>query len=291
MDHAGAGINDDSSNPSPSPSGSGKIVDNSPVAIVIDGPSGPVASYTRPTRSRGSGSQWTCHYYEAVAALGVGAISAGPDKSKPLPTLELNQPYWLECVDQNNEVVYSVLVTWDPTNPLAGIAVGPRAAEQAAQTLPLPAPTIHTNPPENTSQLVGLESWFHVDTPWQPTTATATITAIAATVTATPTNVTWDFGDGSPIQTCSDPGKPFTTHDGSYNDPYAGMQPCTHTYDRRSTDSATPRAQPDGTFTVTATVTYNVTWTATDGTTGTLDPITRTGQTNIRVLEAQALIE
>lgn len=276
-----ADVNGPGYTPPPSPIGTGTIADNTPVAIAIDGPDGTIATYRSPRGRSGKGPSWTCRYYETSASLGTTAISVGPDKTKPLPTVEVGEFYWLECVDDQNEVTYATLVMWDPANPLATIAAGSRAAEQALQALPLPDPVIHSNPPENTSLLVGLDSWFRIDSPWQPQTVSASIAAISASVTATPTSVTWNFGDGSDATTCDGPGRAFST-DNNESEHAA----CTHTYINRST-----KTDPNGTYTVTATVTYEVTWTATDNTSGTLEPVTRTGTINLRVQEAQAVLE
>ncbi len=54
---------------------------------------------------------------------------------------------------------------------------------------------------------------------------------------------------------------------------------------RRSTE-----AGPDATFTVRATVTYAVAWTATTGQGGDLGTITRAATVDVRVREAQAAI-
>ena len=60
---------------------------------------------------------------------------------------------------------------------------------------------------------------------------------------------------------------------------------CTHTFSQSS------RRAASGTYTVTATVTYDVRWEATTGVGAPLEPITRTTSLPIRVEEAQAVIQ
>jgi hypothetical protein len=97
---------------------------------------------------------------------------------------------------------------------------------------------------------------------------------VTATVVATPVHVEWDTGDGS-TTTCHGPGSPY---DGGP----AGD--CSHVYRWPSL------GQPGGTYPLTATVTYDVDWTATTGQAGALGTVTRASTVPVRVVEVQAVI-
>ncbi len=152
-------------------------------------------------------------------------------------------------------------------------------AQQAYHFLPLPAPEIHTNPPANREQLVELPTWLWVSrASWGTRTATASIPTLSVTVTAVPVAVTWTMGDGGRVA-CDGQGTPF--------DPaHPTRQPsCAYAYRRSSA------GQPAGRFTVTATTTWNITWTASGSVTGggTLPPLARSAQTTLAVAEVQAI--
>lgn len=166
------------------------------------------------------------------------------------------------------------------TQPAGQAAVSPAVlARQAYRFLPLPVPTIHTNPPADRQQLANLPTWLWLGREsWGLRTATASIPGLSATVTAIPVRVTWTMGDGGRVL-CGGPGSAF--------DPaQPTRQPsCGYTYRRSSA------GQPAGRFTVTATTTWNITWTASGSVTGggTLPPLTRSAQTALAVAEVQAI--
>jgi hypothetical protein len=163
------------------------------------------------------------------------------------------------------------------TQPAGQAAVSPAVlARQAYRFLPLPAPTIHTNPPADRQQLPNLPTWLWLDREsWGPRTATASIPGLSVTVTAVPVMVTWTMGDGGRV-VCDGPGTPF--------DP-ARQPSCDYTYRRSSA------GEPAGRFTVTATTTWNIIWTASGSVTGggTLPPLARSAQTALAVAEVQAI--
>jgi hypothetical protein len=254
--------------------GGAMIVGGTPVAIAIVAPSEIVASWER--RGGGSGPRWTCGYYgfENGSSSGVSInidYSGGPEQ----PVAD--HIYALECRDQAGQLVYSWFGVYDPADPFAGLLAGERAAELAVEQLELSDPIVRFNPPGD--QLVGLQSWFWVDTLWAPAAAAARVTGVTATVTASPQFVEWSLGDGHTF-TCRGPG---ISYDASKN-PDQQTSNCSHTYDRPS------YTQPDGAYPVTATVTYAVTWQATDGTGADLGPVTRAATAPVHVVEVQAVI-
>jgi hypothetical protein len=163
----------------------------------------------------------------------------------------------------------------------AGPTVTPEMlAQRAYRFLPLPAPIIRTNPPPTREQLVNLPTLLWVgQASWGARTATASVPGLAVTVTAVPVTVTWRMGEGG-VVVCRGPGTRF--------DPAADQpaQPgaCSYTY-RRSSAGA-----PAGRFTVTATTTWRITWTAVGAAdAGILPPLSRSSQTALRVAEVQAI--
>jgi hypothetical protein len=152
-------------------------------------------------------------------------MCAGPGVIDPMP------PFWVSGARQPAAVV---------TVQIAPIVV----AEQAAKTLGLSSPVIEMAPPDGASQLVRVATWLWVNpAAWRPVSASATAGAVTTTATATPTKVVWSMGDGSTV-TCDGPGTPYdpSAPDASSN--------CSYMW-------ATA-----GTYTVTATTYWSVSWSA-----------------------------
>lgn len=121
-------------------------------------------------------------------------------------------------------------------------------ARQAVSRLGLPALSIHMAPPTSADQLVGLASWLWVSG-WQARTATAAAGPVSASVTAAPAEVVWDLA-GHRL-TCPGPGTPYRPAAG------AGQRTsCSYTWAQASAGA------PGGVFSVTATVYWQVTWSA-----------------------------
>jgi hypothetical protein len=130
--------------------------------------------------------------------------------------------------------------------PVAGAAqVDPVVvAYQAVQQLPLGSATIEMAPPAGSEQLVGVATWLWIKPgSWQALSATASAGTVTTTATATPTKVVWDMGDGSTV-TCDGPGTPY---DRARPTATTG---CSYTW---------PKA---GSYQVTATIYWSVSWTA-----------------------------
>lgn len=254
--------------------GGGVIIGGTPVAIAVTAPSGELATWSR--RGAGQGPRWTCAYYRLENGSSSGfsiAIDFSSGAQQPVP----GEIYALICRDARGELVYSWFGVYDPADPLAGLFAGERAAELALERLELSDPVVRMNPPAD--QLVGLPSWLWVDTPWTPVEASAGVSGVTATVVARPRAVEWELGDGTRL-TCMGPGRPYDP-DRTSDDP---SDACTHVFERPSFD------EPGGVRPVTATVTYAVSWSATDGGTGDLGEVTRASTVAVRVVEVQAVI-
>lgn len=148
-------------------------------------------------------------------------------------------------------------------------------ARLARAQLGLPDPVLAASPAGE--QLVHLPTWLWLADAWEPVTATASVPGVSVTATATPVSVAWLMGDGATV-TCHGPGTRFRPG----TDPRAGSPDCGHIYRRSSI------TQPDGAYSVRATVRWTVTW-AGAGESGTFLPMTTTGTTRFQVAESQAL--
>jgi hypothetical protein len=175
---------------------------------------------------------------EAQQTLGAGGpmpgewvipTCAGPGVIDPMP------PVWVTGAQPTAAVVQ--------VDPVA-------LAQQAVKQLAFGSPTIEMSPPAGSPQLVGVATWLWIDPgAWGTLTASASAGPVTTTATATPSKVVWNMGDGDTV-TCGGPGTPY-----SPSDPNASTD-CSYTW---------PQA---GSFTVTATVYWSVTWTATGATGG-----------------------
>jgi hypothetical protein len=175
--------------------------------------------------------------------------------------------------------------TGEPLPPSAGggevVVVDPRAlAERAAAALTLPAPVIRTSPAGE--HIAQLPSWLWIaGDQWQPRSVAASAGPVTSTVTATPTRVTWDMGNGDRVD-CDGPGRP-------YQQRFAGTPQAT---DCRYTYRHSSATQPGAAYDLTATITWDLTWTATGAPGGgSLGPVPMSATRPVRVAEVQALVQ
>jgi hypothetical protein len=225
--------------------------------------------------SDGGSGTITCAYF-AVAGVDNGpgpSLGNGGAVDDPQP----GTVYDLDCRDGSGAVVYQQLVVFDPAAPPP--VDGATLARQARKTLPLFFPGVETSPPYDRDQLVQVPTWLWVSSDsWQPRSASAAVPGLSATVTATPERIEWLMGDGS-TEICAGPGKAYDT---SKPDD-AQTSYCTHTFTRASTN------EPQGMYRARATMWWRVTWTATDGSSGSLPDVYRFTDFTLRVVEVQAL--
>lgn len=149
------------------------------------------------------------------------------------------------CPGGQSEVVF-VLPSPDP------ITLVQPATDRARAQLPAPIP--NQNPAPDIGSFVNLGLWMSIDDPGT-TTARATVANVWAEATGTFVSFHVDPGDGTGIIQCAGFGEAYTA--GTEN-PDEG--PCGHTYLQRTDDSAP--------HTVTYTITYDISWTTSDGRSG-----------------------
>ena len=142
-------------------------------------------------------------------------------------------------------------------------------AQQAYSELEIPQPTIGAGP-DRTKLAVNLWTWLWVDDPGQ-LTVTVTAGTVSVTATATLASVTWTLGEpgahgdtyqqGSPASiTCQGTGTPPPpTFD------WKAPPPCDHQFHWRSLKD---RTGGTGTWPITATTNWTVTWQSNTGVTG-----------------------
>lgn len=141
----------------------------------------------------------------------------------------------------------------------------------------LPLPGIRTSPPPNKDQLVNLETWMWVEN-WSRQSASATVAGLSVTVVATPRSVVWRMGTGEPVRCrAGTPWNPALREEEQSSD-------CTFTYGESSAN------QPDLMYKASATMTWAVTWTASNGESGSLGLASTTTPFRMRVAEGQAVV-
>jgi len=162
------------------------------------------------------------------------------------------------------------------------------AGAQAASELGLPEPSLALSPA--TTGYVNLAEWLSIAPAiWHPFTTSAQACnaggCTAATATATPAVVTWSTGDGSSV-TCSGPGTAYDPMLG----PGAQSTSCSHTYTATSAGQPSPDGNPnDAAFTVTATVTWSVSWSGPDGSAGALPSLVTGASTSLKVAQIESV--
>ena len=175
--------------------------------------------------------------------------------------------------------------SWVPTAVGAVVFASPaQLARQAYARLTPQAVVPDYNPRHRAGSVdgtvVGFTTWLWLDgQTLTAKTATAAAGPNRATVTARPSLVSFDSGDGSAAVVCDGGGK---TWDPRQPD---AVSDCVHRYLRSS------GAAPGGVFVLTARVTWTATWAGSGGTGGVLPALTVTAATPVRVDELQAVNE
>ena len=167
-----------------------------------------------------------------------------------------------------------------PTTPPSPPPAVPAVASQALGNAGLVSPTIVLNPVG--PQVTNFQSWLAISpADWHPVTATADDGGVDVTVTASPTAVDWNLGNGTSLS-CAGPG---VLYDPSKPDNEQSTY-CSYTWPAPSYD------QPGGTYDVTATIEYQVTTSVTGAANTTPDLGTHFGPTAhdaVQVTEVEAL--
>ena len=149
----------------------------------------------------------------------------------------------------------------------------PDALDRVSSQLAAPTPAI--NPDATAGGIVNLGMWLAVDDPGT-TTARAALAGVWAQVTANVSSIEFDLGNGDTIE-CDGLGTPIP--DWALEAPEQG--PCGYTYRQSSPDD-----QP---YQLAITTVYDINWTTSNGTSGSLADIRRTVTVDYDVDEIQTV--
>jgi hypothetical protein len=157
-----------------------------------------------------------------------------------------------------------------PTGPAAPAAARITAAQLARQAfagfkVSVPKPVLSP-----ATAVVNYPTWLWLEGGWNSQSATAKVPGLSATVTAAPTKVVWNMGDGGQA-ICDGPGVPW-----SNSAPNATTY-CSYTY------------PVGGSFTATVTVYFSASFSASDGTGGQLGAVNGQVTFPVQVDEIQAV--
>ena len=192
-------------------------------------------------------------------------VRAQPGDLNPITGAPVAPGSELEAVLCNGSYLTTLVIA--PGGPTGPGVTGAQLARQAFSSFQVATPVPRFSPAQS---VVGAATWLWLDQGWASRSVTASVPGLSATVTAEPSRVVWDMGDGDQT-VCDGPGKAWDP-----NQPNATTY-CSYTY---------PVA---GHFTVTVTVYYATTWSASDGTAGQLAAITGRTSVPVTVNEIQAV--
>jgi hypothetical protein len=181
--------------------------------------------------------------------------------------------YWMTCPDGGGGFTTDLIPVprEDPVDPTD-------LRDEAIDTLSLPFPTVATNP--SGEQVVHIETWLWVDDDiWTTQTKSVSAGGVTTTVTAAPTRVIWDLGNGDTV-ICDGPGTPYDPSVPSDEQ----ATDCSYTY------AHTSAGQPGDAYQATATIEWTVSWTVTGAPGGgPLPALFTSSPVAVRVSEMQAL--
>ncbi|MCA1192885.1 hypothetical protein [Saccharopolyspora sp. 6V] len=172
----------------------------------------------------------------------------------------------------------------DPAAPPSPGALAGQAVEQLQLPLPTPAHSPDVALPDGrAATVVGEHTWFRTERArWVPVSRRVESGAVWAEVTATPTRLSVDPGNGQARVSCPGPGTPYTRDAGLH----APSPDCDLVYERSS--AGAPGEQVRAQWAIT----WAVSWRGFDGTVpvgGTLPEMTSRADVDLAVVEAQAL--
>jgi hypothetical protein len=177
---------------------------------------------------------------------------------------------------------------WSATAPAGPPAVDPAVlAEQALETLTIPAPTTGRYPAGTLQDgqpytVVNAYTWFWTDPEsFQPLTARADAGGVWAEVTVEPTSLSFTPGDGAATVSCPGPGVSWQRTDGVWAQSPAG---CDYRYPHSSIH------EPDREVTAVYGIQWSVAWTSSTGASGTLPQLTTTSTATFAVAELQSVV-
>ena len=192
-----------------------------------------------------------------------------PDQAfGPAPTGQSGGEWYVQiCTARDGGSGYQELPVWvqqPPTTTPPALSPA-QLAQQAEGEIALPSPTINTSPSRvgrSPGTVVNFPTWLWVNAGiWHPWSASASAGGLTATASAVPTSVYWDTGDGGGVD-CQGPGTPYDRSIPARDQ----STYCSYTWRKSSAGQPSPDGNPnDDSFTLTATITWQVSWSASNG--------------------------
>jgi hypothetical protein len=150
-------------------------------------------------------------------------------------------------------------------------------AQRARESVAIPLPPLATSPAADRRLYTRVPTWLWVDPSWwRGYSATASAGGVSSTVVARPVRAVWTMGDGGQT-VCSGPGTEW--HLGMAD----AQSTCSYVYANSSA------GQSGKTFTISVAVEFQVSWTSSIGSGGSLAGITRSATRAVEVGEIQAV--
>ena len=148
-------------------------------------------------------------------------------------------------------------------------------AHQARASLELDEPELSMSPSADGPVLVHVPVWMWIDEDqWAEQSASASVPGGEVSVSAVPSSVSWQMGEGATVD-CDGPGTPFDT---STHDPEASSPDCGHTY------------TSTGQVEVSAKVRWETSWESDDGEGGSLPSLTTETSQQVEVIESSGVV-
>lgn len=148
-------------------------------------------------------------------------------------------------------------------------------AHQARASLELDEPELAMSPSADGPVLVHVPVWMWIDQDqWAEQSASASVPGGEVSVSAAPSSVSWQMGDGTTVG-CDGPGTPF---DASTHDPEESSPDCGHTY------TSTGKVE------VSAQVRWETSWESDDGEGGSLPSLTTETSQQVEVIESSGVV-
>lgn len=176
-----------------------------------------------------------------------------------------------------------------PAAPPPPSAVALAVSAWGQLQMPSPAPSRYPSGTLKESghpyTIVNANTWFWTDpATWQPVSKTVTAGAVWGAATATPVRLNFTPGDGSRTVSCPGPGRSWKANEQTWLAP-VNAQGCSYRYPNSSLGVG-----GDDQVTATYTITWNVTWSGSDGTSGTFNNMQTSTTSRFGVAEVQTVV-
>ncbi len=207
----------------------------------------------------------------------VKAMDPQPAKTDPRWEYHTDGAVYM-CVALGADARFLTRFFWALNQPSEIPAVDPSVlAQQAVAALQLRPIRMGMVPEDKPGYvgLVGMPVWMWVETPdphtYGPATNTASDGSVTVTINAKVARTLWEMGDGKSV-VCTTAGTAYQDSDGKQSSP-----DCGYSYAKQ------------GTYTIRATTTWDITWIANTGQSGTI-PLTLTATRTVVIGEVQVIV-